>query len=133
RPPPWRAAARRRGSHTPGGATWRAATRDRSCAAASLHHGFWFLRRRQAPEDLLHEVGLHVTEEELFLGFLGEDLRVAVRHIAGELHLSAGHIFRALAVVHAEVDRIAQAEFPHLSRAGERQDDLLPRFAKEVE
>src|SRR6185436_8722204 len=43
------------------------------------------------------------------------------------------HVVAALAVVHAEVHPVGEAELAHAAGAGERKDDLLARFLRQLE
>src|SRR5882672_6530205 len=92
------------------------------------------MRRHQPPHDLLHHVGLHVAVQQRLLGFLGDDLRVVVAHVAREDDLARRqeHLQR-LGIGDAEADAVAQAVFVHLAGRGERKDGLLACLVGEAE
>src|SRR5688572_21313506 len=108
-------------------ARWASSCSARSCISARL------LRGGQPPHDELHHVALHVAEQQLLLGFLGEHLGVVEGHVARELERALRHVVRAFGVVHAEADAVAQPVLAHAPGRGERQDHLLARLVAELQ
>src|SRR5262245_17134957 len=91
-------------------------------------------RRRQAPHDLLHHVGLHVAVQHLLLLLLGDDLSVVVAHVAREEDLARRqeHL-RRLGIGEPEPDAVAETVLVHFSRRGEGQDRFLAKLGGEGE
>src|SRR6266852_1405157 len=105
-----------------------------SAAMRLLDVGQRPLRRDQAPHDLLHHVALHVPVEQRFLGFLGEDLRVAVGDVAGQQDFARRQVdLRAFGIGDAESDPIAQLIFAHPARIIEGKNDFFAQLLGEAE
>src|SRR5690348_5752024 len=101
---------------------------------ALLEQGRRGPHRREASEDLLHHVGLHVVVQQGLLVLLRNHLRVVVGHVAGQEYFVRRHVYlRLLGIGGAESDPVTKAVFAHAARSAHREDHLLAHLLREAE
>ena len=81
------------------------------------------LGRRQTTHQLLYQIVLHISPEQILFLCLGQHVRVGISQIAGQFDHAGQYQIAALAIDNAVAIAITQPFFTYATGTGEREDD----------